>query len=59
MNAGDEVIEITCVSTNEIVIKYKVICYEVITIIRLIESSMKIILDEEPSQKSASLLDVR
>ena len=51
-------IEITTVSTNEIVIKYKIVYYQIITIIKLIESNMKIINEEEPSQETARLLDV-
>ena len=58
LTVGDEVIEITSVSTNEIVIKYKIVYYQIITIIKLIESNMKIINEEEPSQKTARLLDV-
>ena len=51
-------IEITSVSTNEIVIKYKIVYYQIITIIKIIESNMKIINEEEPSQETARLLDV-
>ena len=58
LTVGDEVIEITSVSTNEIVIKYKIVYYQIITIIKLIESNMRIINEEEPSQKTARLLDV-
>jgi hypothetical protein len=52
------VIEITSVSTNEIVIKYKIVYYQIITIIKIIETNMRIINEEEPSQKTARLLDV-
>ncbi len=58
LTVGEEVIEITSVSTNEIVIKYKIVYYQIITIIKLIQSNMKIINEEEPSQKTAGLLDV-
>ncbi len=58
LTVGDEVIEITSVSMNEIVIKYKIVYYQIVTIIKLIESNMKIINEEEPSQKTARLLDV-
>ncbi|CAB4006965.1 dystonin-like isoform X1, partial [Paramuricea clavata] len=57
LTIGDEVIEITSVSTNEIVIKYKIVYYQIITIIKIIESNMKIINEEEPSQETARLLD--
>ncbi|XP_028414728.1 nuclear anchorage protein 1-like isoform X2 [Dendronephthya gigantea] len=57
LTIGDEVIEITCVSTNEIVIKYKIVYYQIITIMKIIESNMKVINEEEPSQKTAILLD--
>jgi hypothetical protein len=52
------VIEITPVSTNEVVIKCKIVYYQIITIIKLIECDMKVINEEEPSQQTARLLDV-
>jgi hypothetical protein len=58
LTIGDEVVEITSVSTNEIVIKYKIVYYQIITIIKIIETNMRIINEEEPSQKTARLLDV-
>ncbi|XP_046849637.1 utrophin-like isoform X2 [Xenia sp. Carnegie-2017] len=57
LTIGEEVIDITSVSSNEIVIRYKIVYYEIITIIKLIEKNMKIIEEEEPSQKTAALLD--
>ena len=58
LTIGDEVIEITSVSSNEIVIKYKIVYYQIITIIKLIESNMKIIREQPPSEETARLLDV-
>ena len=56
---GDEVIEITTVSMNEIVLEYKILYFEIITIMKRIESNMEKIKSEEPSQATAKLLDVR
>ncbi|XP_046860988.1 alpha-actinin-like protein 1 isoform X1 [Xenia sp. Carnegie-2017] len=57
LTIGDKVIEIESVSSNGIVIKYKILYYEIITIIEMIESNIKVIIKEEPSQKTAALLD--
>ncbi|XP_046861153.1 cortexillin-1-like isoform X2 [Xenia sp. Carnegie-2017] len=57
LTIGDKVIEIDSVSSNGIVIKYKILHHEIITIIKMIESNIKIIKKEEPSQKTAALLD--
>lgn len=58
LTIGDKVIEIESVSSNGIVIKYKILYHEIITIIEMIESNIKVIIKEEPSQKTAALLDV-
>lgn len=58
LTIGDEVIEITSVSSNEIVIKYKIVYYQIITIIKLVESNMKIIHEQPASEETARLLDV-
>ncbi|XP_046861439.1 spectrin beta chain, erythrocytic-like [Xenia sp. Carnegie-2017] len=53
----DEVIEVKSVSSNDIVIVYKITFLEIMTIIKLIEKNNETIKKEEPSQKTAALLD--
>ncbi|XP_046861155.1 uncharacterized protein LOC124454388 isoform X2 [Xenia sp. Carnegie-2017] len=57
LTIGDKVIDIESVSSNGIVIKYKILYHEIITIIKMLENNIKIIKKAEPSQKTAALLD--
>ena len=51
--------EITTISTNEIVIRYKILYYEIITLIRNLEHNMAQIRDAPPSSTTAMMLKVR
>lgn len=51
-------IEITSVSSNEIVLKYMIVYHEVINIIQMIEDKMNTIEQEEPSLKTSAILHV-
>ena len=51
-------IEFKTVSTNQIVLRYKILYYEITTIIILIESNAKAIRERKPSQETARLLEV-
>lgn len=55
---GDEVMEITTVSTNEIVIRYKILYYEIIRLIRILEANMAQIKAAPPSNTTAVMLKV-
>ena len=59
MKYGDQVFEITTVSTNEIVIRYKILYYEIITLIKNMEGTVAQIKDAPPSNTTAVMLKVR
>ena len=51
--------EITIVSTNEIVLRYKIIYYEILTLIMNLEKNMAQIKDSPPSNTTEVMLKVR
>ena len=58
MTYGGQVFEITTVSTNEIVVRYKILYYEIITLITNLEDNMAQIKDAPPSNTTAVMLKV-
>jgi hypothetical protein len=56
---GDQVYEITIVSTNEIVLRYKILYYEILTLIMNLEKNMAQIKDSPPSNTTEVMLKVR
>jgi hypothetical protein len=58
LRIGDEVVVITTVSSNEIVLQYKTVYYTILYTIKRLESGMEKIGNEEPSQESAKALRV-
>ena len=55
---GDKIVEFQTISTNEIVMRYKILYYEIITIIQIIEYNTRIIKTQKPSPETARLLEV-
>ena len=56
---GGQVFEITTVSTNMIVVRYKILYYEIITLIKNVQENMAQIKDSPPSNTTAVMLKVR
>ncbi|XP_046860991.1 spectrin beta chain, erythrocytic-like isoform X2 [Xenia sp. Carnegie-2017] len=56
LTIGDKVIEIESVSSNAIVLKYKILYYEIITVIEMIESNIRVIKKDKQSQQTAALI---
>ncbi len=56
---GGQAYEITTISTNEIVVRYKILYYEVVTLIRNLEENMAQIKDAPPSNTTAAMIKVR
>ena len=55
---GNDVIEITTVSTNEIVLEYKILHYEIIAMMKEIEENMAQIKTQPPSSTTAEMIKV-
>ena len=58
LRIGDEEIEIKTVSSNDIVLKYKMLYYEILYTIKELEARIEKIRAEEPSQENAIALRV-
>ena len=58
LNVDGEIIHITTISTNEIVIRYKILYYEILHAVKKLEKTFETIQKEDPSQENAKALRV-